>query len=92
MPRKAAQTSPYTLMTLACSALQVDPDIQPRLDLDRQVVTEYATLYQEDEEGQTTLPPLDVFQVARLTTWLMVSTDWRPLSRPVGKPSPVMYI
>lgn len=63
MPRKAAKTAPYTLMPLACSTLQVDPDIQPRLALDRQVVTKYATLYEEDEEGQTTLPPLDVFQV-----------------------------
>ena len=63
MPRKAAPTAPYTLMTLACSALQVDTGIQPRLALDSQVVTKYATLYEEDEEGQTTLPPLDVFQV-----------------------------
>ena len=92
MPRKAAPAAPYTLMSLACSALQVDPDIQPRLALDRQVVAKYATLYQEDEEGQTTLPPLDVFQVARPTTSRMAFTGWRPLSRPAGKPCPVMYI
>jgi hypothetical protein len=63
MPRKAAQTTPYTLMPLACSALQVDTSIQPRLALDSQVVTKYATLYEEDEAGQTTLPPLHVFQI-----------------------------
>jgi hypothetical protein len=63
MPRKAATTSPYTLMTLACDALQVDAGIQPRLVLNHSVVEEYATLYQEAEDGHDPLPPLDVFQV-----------------------------
>ena len=42
---------------------QVDAGIQPRLTLNSTVVEKYATLYEEAEEGQTTLPPLDVFQI-----------------------------
>lgn len=63
MPRKTAPAAPYTLMTLACSALQVDADIQPRRNLNMDVLLEYGLLYGEDHEGQEPLPPLDVFQV-----------------------------
>ena len=67
MPSKAkhapvATAAPYTLQTLTLRSIHVLDDIQPRSDLNNQVVEEYATLYRE-AEGDDPLPPIDVFQV-----------------------------
>ena len=83
MPRKAATTSPYTLMTLACDALQVDAGIQPRLVLNHSVVEEYATLYQEAEDGHDPLPPSTCFRWKAPRMSPMAFTGWRP---PAGRP------
>jgi hypothetical protein len=54
---------PYTVQTLATADLHADEPLQPREQLKRQTIDDYATLYAEADPSENPLPPLEVFQV-----------------------------
>jgi len=64
MPRTAPHAAAPDVVFLPVADLQAEDAIQPREYLSTQFIDDYQTLYAEDEEGESTLPPLEVFAIA----------------------------